>query len=402
MSRLVFSYFIPKRCRSVGLAVLFALSFFVFVLFRRSFWVEINLGPTYDLLDIRLTRDQTGIQFCPVCFGRNDHVCEGILDSTIQLRIKKEKWTPRSQGSTWNGKKISIKHFRNATEFYRLDNELCSHIGKINTPCDVQVVVWKSFLHLLSLERAMKETMSCPSKRLVAKVKEFYTGHSAGDLSIMELASTLHVNQEPVIFQVFPARKGWPFPNFYGVCGRTVFIEDTGTPLDSFLSAPWKERAKLALEIIKIAKYLTNNPQQWGLYLAEIKLDMFAVKNGTVRLADANDILVVDFLDSSIKAETKKTVNECGDTEQDCLSFFPQELCQGTIRDHNFYAVCRRLLSSVGNKKGLLHTPNQEEEFEVLLENALTECVTAQTITREEGIDLIAGLLQRKISVTQG
>ena len=48
----------------------------------------------------------------------------------------------------------------------------------------------------------MKETMSCPSKRLVAKVKEFYTGHSAGDLSIMELASTLHVNQEPVIFQV--------------------------------------------------------------------------------------------------------------------------------------------------------------------------------------------------------
>ena len=52
----------------------------------------------------------------------------------------------------------------------------------------------------------------------------------------------------------------------------------------------------------------------------------------------------------------------------------------------------------IGSKKGLLHTPPEEEEFKVLLDEALTECVTAQTIRRAEAIDLIVGLLQSKIT----
>ena len=50
----------------------------------------------------------------------------------------------------------------------------------------------------------------------------------------------------------------------------------------------------------------------------------------------------------------------------------------------------------IGSKKGLLHTPPQENEFNVMLEEALTECVKARTIRREEAIDLIVGLLQSK------
>lgn len=103
---------------------------------------------------------------------------------------------------------------------------------------------------------------------------------------------------------MFPASEGWPFPIFYGACGRTIVLEDTGLPLDSFLSAPWIERAKLGIEIIQITKYLTNNPAHWGLYLADFALDMFTVANGTVKLADANNILVVDFLDSSMKGQS--------------------------------------------------------------------------------------------------
>ena len=51
----------------------------------------------------------------------------------------------------------------------------------------------------------------------------------------------------------------------------------------------------------------------------------------------------------------------------------------------------------IGSKNGLLHTPPDEKEFKVLLYEALTECVTARTIRREEAIDLIVGLLQSKI-----
>ncbi|XP_074622656.1 divergent protein kinase domain 2A-like [Acropora palmata] len=400
---LLFACLIPRRKRNFSLTVLFfALTITIFVLVQRfSMKGDLQLGPVYHALDFLVTKDQIGVGFCPVCFGKNESVCERISDKTVKLYNKEEKWTPRSQGESWNGKPISIKYFRNASEFLRLDNELCSRIGKINTACEVHDVVWSSFLRPLPIESAMQETMHCPSRRLVAKVKNLqdkFRGNFVEDPSRLQLVSTLHVNSEPVIFQVFPASEGWPFPIFYGACGRTIVLEDTGLPLDSFLSAPWIERAKLGLEIIQITKYLTNNPAHWGLYLADFALDMFTVANGTVKLADANNILVVDFLDSSMKAETEKTRNICQDEDHNCVSFFPYELCQGITRDHNFYAVCRSLLSSTGNRKGLLHTPPDVEDFQELLQDALTECVTSRTIRRKEAIDLILGLLQSKIS----
>lgn len=105
----------------------------------------------------------------------------------------------------------------------------------------------------------------------------------------------------PCFFQVFPSEKGWPFPKFYGACGRAIVMEDAGFPLDSFILHPWLERAELGLAVIKIAKQLTSNQDHWGLYLTEVTLNNFAVSNGTVRLEDASHILVVDLLESNIK-----------------------------------------------------------------------------------------------------
>ena len=104
---------------------------------------------------------------------------------------------------------------------------------------------------------------------------------------------------------MFPSEKGWPFPKFYGACGRAIVLEDAGHPLDSFLSHPWLERAELALAVIKIARQLTSNLDQWGLYLTEVALDNFVVSNGTVKLEDASQILVVDLLQSNIKGNVK-------------------------------------------------------------------------------------------------
>lgn len=87
----------------------------------------------------------------------------------------------------------------------------------------------------------------------------------------------------------------------YGSCGRAVVVEDAGLPLDLFLSETWTERAKLALEVIKIAKRLTSNQEHWGLYLKEVSMDNFAVStNRTVKLVDAEQVLVVDLTESNI------------------------------------------------------------------------------------------------------
>ena len=152
---LLFKCFIPRRRRNFRLTILlFVLTVMIFVLVQRfSLKEDLHLEPVYHALDFLLTKDQIGIGFCPACFIKDESVCEWISDRTVKLHIKEEKWTPRSQGESWNGKRISIKYFRNASEFLRLDNELCSSIGKINTACEVHNVVWSSFLRPLSIER---------------------------------------------------------------------------------------------------------------------------------------------------------------------------------------------------------------------------------------------------------
>ena len=72
---------------------------------------------------------------------------------------------------------------------------------------------------------------------------------------------------------------------------------------------PWIERAKLALEVIKIAKHLMSNQENWGLYLIEIAMDNFAVTNMTVKLVDANHILVVDLSHPDIKGNSIEIAN---------------------------------------------------------------------------------------------
>lgn len=157
--RLVISYFVPKRWRTTCcLAAPCVVTFLVLLSLLRQKSDPLN-DPEHDYgleNSIIVTQDHLGVSYCPVCFGRNESVCEGILHSTVKLRRKKkttsgEKWNPRAIG-LWNRQQISIKHFGNFSEFYKLDNELCSIVGKINVPCNVDVV-WKSFLNPSSVER---------------------------------------------------------------------------------------------------------------------------------------------------------------------------------------------------------------------------------------------------------
>lgn len=156
MSGSIVCYFVPKRCRSAFfLAVLFLVAFLVLVpLFKES--SPINVGCEYEMADVVVTPDALGVGHCPVCFGRNESICDDILHSTVRLRRKKrttseDKWKPKALG-LWNKDRISIKHLGNVSEFYKLDNEICSVVGKINTPCE-NGVVWKSFLNPSSIER---------------------------------------------------------------------------------------------------------------------------------------------------------------------------------------------------------------------------------------------------------
>ena len=44
------------------------------------------------------------------------------------------------------------------------------------------------------------------------------------------------------LLQMFPVADGWPFPEYYGACGRYVAVSNGGKPLSEFYNADWSER----------------------------------------------------------------------------------------------------------------------------------------------------------------
>ena len=44
------------------------------------------------------------------------------------------------------------------------------------------------------------------------------------------------------MLQTFQQADGWPFPKYYGACGRYVVVENAGRPLTEFYHATWEER----------------------------------------------------------------------------------------------------------------------------------------------------------------
>ena len=104
--------------------------------------------------------------------------------------------------------------------------------------------------------------------------------------------------------QVFPARDGWPFPVYYGACGRLVVVEDCGTSLETTLAWPWHKRRAVAISLIRAVRALTENKEGYAIYLFDLSLQNFAVgSNGDVRIIDAEHVLAVDLRDSRAKSE---------------------------------------------------------------------------------------------------
>ena len=99
-------------------------------------------------------------------------------------------------------------------------------------------------------------------------------GHS---ISLENILSILLINPEPLVLMTFPAEEGWPVPKYYGSCGRLSVMEDVGHPLTSTLQDSFVRRARIALQVLKLAQKFTRNDSNLSLYLTDWSLDNFAV-----------------------------------------------------------------------------------------------------------------------------
>ena len=56
-------------------------------------------------------------------------------------------------------------------------------------------------------------------------------------------------------------------------------MENVGNPLSSVVDEPFPKRARMALQVLKIAKQFTRNDPNLALYLTDWSMDNFAVDN---------------------------------------------------------------------------------------------------------------------------
>lgn len=98
-------------------------------------------------------------------------------------------------------------------------------------------------------------------------------------------------------FQAFSQSEGWPFPHYYGSCGRIIVEEYVGQSLAYYEDSPWEQRLDIAYQLLQISQMMTENTLDFALYMTDLNLDNFAVrKDGTVFLIDVENIVVVDRL----------------------------------------------------------------------------------------------------------
>lgn len=72
--------------------------------------------------------------------------------------------------------------------------------------------------------------------------------------------------------------------------------EYVGRSLSSYVDEPFKLRAYLALQLLKMANMFYENPTKFILYLSDPQADNFAVTENTniVKLVDLENVIIVD------------------------------------------------------------------------------------------------------------
>lgn len=373
----------------------------IFILLCISLYGGIYLSWSQN----RLTQeDFLETRKCPACYGQT--FCFDLFDDQFSLSgISKfgifDKVNLKNvhfADHKYHGHRVVLKKLAHNDEIKKVDDRLCKDAFR-EPGCDLarRMVVSKTgqSIHRNGLlPELLKDTtfmFFCVTHKLIDRVMDRYKviGKKEGQLTMddkLQIYYTAEVNPEPLMLQTFPASEGWPFPEYYGACGRYIVEEYCGKTLAEFYDAPFEKRADLAYQMLRMAERLTSDPD-WSLYWTDLAAVNFAVDPaGKLTYIDAENIIVVDKQATKIAnkehwndmAESQFT--ECEDGATDCLSFDVSQMCQHYELDHNYYAVCRNMLSRYADDRinggipHLLHDmpPHANDDWD--LDNLLNEC----------------------------
>jgi hypothetical protein len=439
---------LKQRC--ILISFISAAIFTLFILFCISIGLSPNNSHLHHVghsLGITINVEElTEMSKCPACFGVR--LCPAIMSGKVELndwnkfRLSKLVNARNVFYATWDDRgvkqQIVLKKLAHDHELDSLDKAICDRHGKEDS-CKVSDAVVpliekyarvpddhdENMPFVLNGEKIGKGTdvLLCPSHRkmdfLTTAAKQFARGQHE-NMILANVLTTILLNPEPVLLQAFPAKEGWPFPKYYGGCGRIIAEEYVGPSLTTFYQEPFLIRAQFARQLLSMANKFNENPTNFILYLTDISPENFAVdeKTNMVKVVDLENIVVVDkeiLIKSKAKNANQLLVSESvpceegGNADQLCFGYLTDDLCERPLSDHNYYAICAGLLApgalSTEFPDGLLHSLPEEltksSEFsEILLKckDPRTQISNSRIGTRVEAAQTLIKLLDEYLA----
>ncbi|XP_078679281.1 divergent protein kinase domain 2A-like [Branchiostoma floridae x Branchiostoma belcheri] len=364
--------------------------------------------------DLEISWAETGK--CPACFG---DTCELLHRGHFQ-NVHSDR--PLKKGTvsigTVDGKTVLAKTLGEEHVWQRYEKSICRMSSRPQV-CNASsfiletMLVTDVFLKLPWLQEAWRIShkeksalLFCLSSRFLQEVKQLFVKSERTGVDRVGrafLATSLLLNEESVLLRYFTTKSTipWPFPTFYGACGRVILVEHAGKTLDTFMDFPWGVRAGIAVQLLQLVDTLRGKDPDWVLFLADVSFQNFAVDSrGRVRLIDLDDVMVIDRRTVVSHELTEMCNEQCYVDFQNKLFNDPYH-CQDILRytPMMYASICARILSnhlkyperrnwgetSEANEeqstedkveeplKGLLHDP--PGEINGPLEDALRQCV---------------------------
>ncbi|XP_008478183.1 deleted in autism protein 1 [Diaphorina citri] len=352
--------------------------------------ISFYVYKSYSALNII---DLTELNKCPFCYGKT--ACTNLFNGNIKMNSSTSNIFYNLINLVLNSKNVYYGSYKHQSSYKDIvvkklanDNELKNFDTYIRTRFGV-------YSNFQKMEKNFKTEISkflttstndvdvklklCPDPHAFDILLP--DGHDLSSEEYIHFYTMLYVNPEPILMQILNASHGWPVPHFYGSCGRLVIVENCGTRISSLMDSDWCHRAKLARDILHLAHNLTYLHDRLSVYLTDVSLDNLVVsEEGVVKIVDLEHTIVVDRHPSSTDLPQSWFLphHSYHQSCDNCFAYSADEVCAHRISDHNFYAVCKEVLSNTTTlgHQWLLHSPPPSLHGETSLLSSLIEsCV---------------------------
>lgn len=329
----------------------------------------------------KLSLADSELEKCPACYGTN--LCSSFESGDLQLtgvsswRFFQFMNAKNVFNGFWVSRNVSviIKKLGHDSELEDLDINLCkladskdgcylkdamrNIVEKLEVQTRSDKINISSLKLLLSRVQTSQDWLSCADQNLLDFILKKSLSHPAKP-GLENILTFLLINQEPLMAMAFTPEMDYPFPRYFGACGRFAVFEDVGSGLDRLSSiSPWSVRSALSLDLVRLATFLSNTSLNLALYPTDWAVENFSVDRetgGIVKLVDLENIVIVNLTRAPSPGDHRSDNFGCA-AEGECFSFSIPSLCEHSSSDHNYYAVCANILSNSKFSSHLLRSP---------------------------------------------